>query len=153
MQIRHKGITHECIEDAPGIGALVCAVNCHLDCKACFNQPLRTKPIIYQSATEIINEILDNALNEFIIFGGLEWSEQLPDMFELVQLAADKNLKIMIYTGRTFEEYQPVIRHLQRLNLGVDVYVKTGSYVPNSESHTMYGVLLASKNQQITKIN
>lgn len=150
--IRYKVITHERTEDAPFIGALVSAVDCHIECKRCFNQVLRDMPILRNSAEDIIDEITSNPLNEGIIFGGLEWSEQLPEMLELAELAANKGLKIMIYTGKPYEEYQPVIRHLQRLCLDVDIYVKTDPYVANSDPHKMFEVMLASKNQQIVKI-
>lgn len=150
--IRYKAITHERTEDAPFIGALVSAADCHIECKCCFNQHLREMPVLKDSAEKIINEIVSNPLNEGIILGGMEWSEQLPEMFELVELAAEKGLKIMIYTGKSLEEYQPVIHHLQRFELGVDVYVKTDPYVANSKPHKMFEVLLASKNQQITKL-
>lgn len=150
--IRYKTIVHERTEDAPFIGALISAVDCHIECQYCFNQDLREMPVLKDSAENIINEVTSNPLNEGIIMGGMEWSEQLPEMFELVKLAASKGLKIMIYTGKPIEEYQSIIRHIQRLNLGVDIYVKTDPFITNSECHKMFEVTLASKNQQIVKI-
>jgi len=109
MKIRYKGITHERTEDAPFVGALICATDCKFNCKGCFNQKLKNERTITKSAEKIVSEIKENPFNEGIIFGGLEWSLQPQELLELASIASKENLKVMIYTGCTLLEFQTII--------------------------------------------
>jgi pyruvate-formate lyase-activating enzyme len=99
MNIKYKQIEHERVEDAPFIGALICAVDCNINCPDCFNQHLKQYPTIEKSANEIINEVKSNPFNKGIILAGLEWTLQPEEMRELIYLAQENNLKVMLYTG------------------------------------------------------
>ena len=105
MKIRIKQIEHERTEDAPFVGALVSSIGCKIGCKGCFNRHLKKLPTQEFEAEEIIEEILSNRLNEGIILGGLEWSEQTEELLEIVDKASKANLKIIIYTGKELLDF------------------------------------------------
>lgn len=179
MDIKYKSITHERYEDAPFIGALVCADNCSFKCKGCFNKDLKKIESKIASAEYIINEIKSNPFNEGVIFGGLEWSEQPRELIALIEEATKQNLKIMIYTGCDFEEFHFRIgrEFSGKLNIpeyymnsrpmfssiGANIlnyyikdtyYIKCGKYDKNdlATDREFEGVKLASNNQIIYKI-
>lgn len=150
MLCKIKGFVDERIEDAPFIGCLVVANSCHRNCKGCFNQHLKDKPTITVDTEEIIQRVKKDPINQGIIFGGLEWAQQPYELYELILLAANNGLNVMVYTGCTEDELYPVIKPAIDISCNkVDVYVKYGMYLRNRPKTTMYGVTLASDNQYI----
>lgn len=106
MNIKYKYIEHERTEDAPFVGALICAEDCTFNCPECFNQELRKNvPNIIQDSGHIISLVKQNPLNQGVIFGGLEWSRQPMEMIELAEKARLANLEVMIYTGLEKDEF------------------------------------------------
>lgn len=105
MAIRYKEIVHERVEDAPFIGALICGILCSRGCADCINSHLKTKDFKRKDSGYIISKIKANPINEGIIFGGLEWSEQPLELLELAKTAYEAGLKIMIYTGCEIGEF------------------------------------------------
>lgn len=99
MKIHYKFIEHERTQDAPFIGALICASKCNLKCKGCFNSVLKKDETLEGYSEDIIEKVAENKFNEGIILAGLEWSETPLEMFELCRLASENGLKVMIYTG------------------------------------------------------
>jgi pyruvate-formate lyase-activating enzyme len=71
MKIKIKGIYHERTEDAPFIGALICANDCKFNCKNCINEELKYSNGYYMEDIKIINEVLFNSFNKGIILAGL----------------------------------------------------------------------------------
>ncbi len=147
--IRFKGIEHERTEDAPFVGALISAIDCHIGCKDCFNQHLKCRPTIYSTPQMIINEVKSNIFNEGMIFAGLEWSEQPTELISLVKECLNSDLKVMIYTGLSFKEFFKRVPGLMELE--GKIYIKYGGYEKENE---VYGyidnhVTLASSNQHI----
>ena len=158
MKIKIKRIEHEIKEDAPFVGALICANNCNFKCKDCFNVHMKKEKTKITTEDEIIKEVLSNPFNKGIIFGGLEWSEQCVELLHIARVGCDNNLEIMIYTGcETLNEFHqrvgeqilalPEYRHARptfginkkeyyefigRLTLDnfiyTDYYIKTGKY-------------------------
>jgi organic radical activating enzyme len=149
--IKYKGIIHERVEDAPFVGALIIADRCSRNCKNCFNESLKSKTSIENTAYEIIKEVKSNPFNNGIILSGLEWTEQKDDLIELVSLAKRSRLQVMIHTGLTEESF---FRILDR-NIFENCYIKFGEYEEHLSSniHESMGVRLASSNQYIVYIH
>jgi MoaA/NifB/PqqE/SkfB family radical SAM enzyme len=150
VKIRYKTIEHERVEDAPFIGALISAIDCHIGCKGCFNQHIKLLPTIEKTDVDIIEEIKSNKFNKGIIFGGLEWSEQLNELTNLVNLAIQNDLEVMIYTGLTENKFKEVASDIYSIP---NIYIKFGEFEDTQRVHENYdnGVLLATKNQYIKK--
>jgi pyruvate-formate lyase-activating enzyme len=148
MIIRHKGIYHERTEDAPFIGALICAIDCNINCDGCFNQSIKDEPILTNDSQEIVNKVLLNPFNEGIILAGLEWTLQPEEMKELIRLAIFKKLKVMLYTGLDEKSFKTKFTSIYNLP---DIYIKFGSYREDlkSNDNIQYRVKLASTNQKI----
>jgi pyruvate-formate lyase-activating enzyme len=150
--IRYKSITHERVEDAPFVGALICAVSCSIGCKDCFNESVKQEPNRCSYIPNILDEIQANPFNEGVILAGLEWSSQPKELIALVKEATKRHLPIIIYTGYTSDQF---IRRVPRIKEFPNVLIKYGSFNQNLRSfeHKEYGVNLASTNQHIQKIS
>lgn len=150
MIIKTKGIVHERVEDAPFMGALICAVDCKFNCKGCFNQHLKNLPTIEMDSEEILDEVIKNPFNEGIILAGLEWSLQPNELRELVNSAINKELKVIIYSGLNEEEFKLKFPDLYSLK---SIYFKFGRYEEDLkvENNIHYDVKLATSNQKIIK--
>lgn len=146
----YKGIVHERLGEAPFIGALILANDCPYKCKGCFNQYLKTKPTLQNSAKEIIDMIKQNPFNEGIILGGLEWTYQPKDMLHLVNIAQENNLKVMIFTHMYKDEFLSKFSQLINSN----IIVKFGGYEEDklNTDYQSKGVRLASTNQYVEVI-
>jgi organic radical activating enzyme len=103
--VRYKFIEHENKTDAPFVGAMICASECHLKCKGCGTRSAKKFTTLKFTAEEIIQQVLSNTHNEGVILSGLEWSETPEDMVELVAEADKQGLQIMIYTGLELPEF------------------------------------------------
>lgn len=149
MIIKIKGIVHERVEDAPFMGALICAIDCKFNCKGCFNQYLKTLPTIEMDSEEILDEVIKNPFNEGIILAGLEWSLQPNELRELVNSAINKELKVIIYSGLNEEEFKLKFPDLYSLNK--NIYFKFGKYEENLkvDNNIHYDVKLSTSNQKI----
>lgn len=147
MNIRIKGIAHERCEDAPFVGALISAIDCHIGCKGCFNQHLKNEPTIVLNSETIIKEVLKNPFNKGIILGGLEWTEQPEEMRELIHLALKNNLQVILYTGLNEDVFYKIFPDVCKLN----IYIKYGNYDENKREQQLsyFGVKMASSNQII----
>ena len=150
MKIAIKGIFHERTEDAPFIGALICANNCKFNCLNCCNEEIKLLPSYYKDDDEIIQEIKSNSFNKGIILAGLEWTLQPKEMFRLINLALDNQLEVILYTGM---DYDVLIKKFPEL-LNYHIYIKTGKYIKelSTDDNIQFGVKLASSNQKIYKI-
>ena len=62
-------------------------------------------PTIQKDSVEIIREVRANPFNEGIILAGLEWSLRPLEMITLAEEAVADGLKVMIYTGLTFDAF------------------------------------------------
>lgn len=145
--IIYKGIEHEQLGDAPFIGARISAAQCSGSCKGCFNQHIKDYDNQYATAQTIIDQVLQNPLNEGIILGGLEWTEQPYDMVQLISLAVASGLQVMLYTRLTEEQFIEQFPLFEKS----PIWCKFGEYdetkaVTNYISH---GVPLATSNQYI----
>lgn len=147
--IRYKAIEHERMEDAPFVGALISAIDCHIGCKNCFNQHLKDRPTLLKTADALIAEVRSNPFNEGVILAGLEWSEQPEELVELVKAAMAAKLEIIIYTGLKLDEFLKRVPGLFKLD--GSIYIKHGAYIPEQASfdNITHRVKLASSNQRI----
>lgn len=149
MNIRIKGIAHERTEDAPFMGALISAIDCHIDCKGCFNQHLKNESTIILDSKTIIREVLKNPFNKGIILGGLEWTEQPEEMKELIKIALENDLQVILYTGLNENVFNEKFPDVCQLN----IYIKYGNYDEKNKAQELkyYEVKMASENQKISK--
>jgi hypothetical protein len=145
--IKYKGIKHERFEDAPFVGALIIANHCFGECANCFNKHLITKPYIENTASEILDLIQSNPMNEGIILGGLEWTHQPYGAFDLAYVALLRKLKVILYTSLEEEGLRVLYPYIYDL----PIYIKFGKYIDGHKSHKdKTGVRLASPNQYIS---
>jgi pyruvate-formate lyase-activating enzyme len=149
MKIAIKGIYHERTEDAPFIGALICADSCHFNCQNCINENIKLLPSYYVEDTEIISTVLNNPFNKGIILAGLEWTLHPVEMLRLIKLALNNKLEVILYTGMEEDEISKVFPQLFNL----PIYIKVGKYKKelHTDSYTMHGIKLASSNQKVIK--
>lgn len=145
MIVQYKMIENERVQDAPFVGALICAPMCKNHCKECFNQPLKELPNIIEDSQLVIDKVKSNPFNKGIILAGLEWSCFPDELIEMVKCAKKNDLEVMVYTGLT-EDIFTILVNPDELE---GVYVKFGPYIPNKPSVVSYGVTLASDNQYI----
>lgn len=150
MIIHHRGLYHDRL-DAPFVGSLLFAVDCNHGCKGCCHADRRDGPIYETEAEEIINDILQYRFSEGLILGGFEWTQQPDEMMELIDLAIENSLQVILYTHHTEEELKSILPKLYNRK---GVYVKYGEYRIDlsSKTYTSYGVPLASTNQYIKVI-
>lgn len=151
MKIRIKGIYHERTEDAPFIGALICANDCKFCCPDCINEDIKKSAGFDMEDTNIIKNVKSNPFNHGIILAGLEWTLQSKEMFRLIDLAIENNLEVILYTGMDKESLFNKFPELIKKRL----YIKCGRYDKNLRvnEYKMHGVYLASSNQEIIKLN
>ena len=113
----------------------------------CFNQHLKNKTTLVDTAQNIIKQVRTNIYNEGIILAGLEWSEQPDEAIELINEALGHSLKVMLYTGLSEDRlYERISRHAL-----LGCYVKFGAYYEDRrvDNYKSFGVSLASHNQFI----
>ena len=148
MKIRIKRIEHERVEDSPFVGALICAVDCNINCPGCFNQHLKDEPTIVMDSQDIVNEVLANPFNKGIILSGLEWTLQPEEMEELIWLARKNKLQVILYTGLDEKVFKVKFTSIYNMP---DIYIKFGSYKEDLKcnDNIQHRVKLATKNQKI----
>jgi hypothetical protein len=149
-KVTYRGIKHNILNDAPFIGALIIANSCKMECKDCINEHLKNDNYIIQEyPSAIIEQVLSNRLNSGIILSGLEWSEQKDDLINIVHIALDNNLKVMIYTHHNEDTFFTIVPGLKKL----PIYVKFGFYNNKLivDDNIQYGIKLATSNQYIKK--
>lgn len=147
MIIHHRGLYHDRL-DAPFVGSLLFAVDCHHNCKGCCHADRHTGKVYESEDTKLIEEIKNYKFSEGIILGGFEWTEQLDELLDIIDLARSNNLEVILYTHHTEEELRDIVPQLYTRK---GVYVKYGEYRRelSSKTYTSYGVQLASTNQYI----
>lgn len=146
--IKHKGLVHNVLNDAPFIGAIIIANQCSKNCPNCINQHLKGNDCsVFKSAQELISCVKKNGLNQGIILSGLEWTEQADDLSILVSSALNNHLQVMIYTHLYETDFFNAVPQLRDL----PIYVKFGPYDPTLSASDYYShtVKLATTNQYI----
>jgi len=151
MIISHKGIYYDRYDTPFGIGALICAISCNNHCRGCFHQD-RNDPIIQEEAESIISKVLSNPFVNGIILGYLEWLDgQYEEALELIKLAQNNNLQVILYTHCTYDD---IVKKYSKLLLCKGIYIKLGAYDDTRliSNYTSYNVPLASSNQYIIRV-
>lgn len=144
MIIRHKGLEHTVYGEAPFLGARLCAIGCSRGCRGCHNEHLKNNvEIIEETVESVVGRVKRNPFNQGLILGGLEWTEQPEEMLELIRVAKDHGLEVMLYTHMGEEEF------VDRFGRPSGIYVKHGEFVAGGEPHRQYGVQLANREQYI----
>lgn len=151
MIINIKKIEHERFEDAPFVGALICAVDCNINCIGCFNQHLKNLPTIQISSHDIIKEVLANKFNQGIILSGLEWTLQRDEMNELILLAKQNTLKTILYTGLNENDFKQTYEDIYNIT---GLMIKFGEYDKNLKcnNNIINNIKLATSNQKIKEM-
>jgi len=138
-----KRIEHERGQDAPFVGALICANDCHKRCKGCINKDIKKEPSFEASAEEILEEVMSNPFNKGIILGGLEWAEQPQDLLDICYLASKKGLEIMIYTGNDINVFRAIIGKSCADKVGFDDTVTEKMLAENDSTfHALVGAMI-----------
>lgn len=151
MNIKLKLIKHERFEDAPFIGALICAVDCNINCTGCFNQHIKELPTITRDSQDIIDEVKTNPFNKGIILSGLEWTLQPDEMREMINLAISNDLEVILYTGLSEEVFCKRFSDVYHIP---NIYIKFGSYNEKlkCDNNVQNKTKLATSNQKIYKM-
>lgn len=151
MWVRHKGVEDGIMSDAPFVGARISSIGCSNHCEGCFNQHLLDVPVQESVSWDLIMDIRQRKLNEGIILGGLEWTEQPEEMMELVELALLAGMQVMIYTHHSFFTFTMLFPTL----VGKPIYVKCGEYMRELDGYfdAANDVRLASTNQTIVRLD
>ncbi|ADL40348.1 hypothetical protein phiCTP1_gp47 [Clostridium phage phiCTP1] len=146
----YKGYINERSEDAPFIGALIIANDCHHNCYGCCNQELKLIAPYNETAEHIIKQVKADIFNKGIILAGLEWTEQPDDLRALYWEAQKQGLEVMIYTHLTVDEFMDKFKDICK-----HCYVKFGEYKQDAKTDylKLYDVKLATANQYIIKFN
>ena len=150
MNIHHRGVYHDRL-DAPFVGSLIFAADCHHHCRGCCHEDRHTKELLCTDSEVIIQEVLDYKFSQGIILGGFEWTEQPDELMDLVDKAYSKGLQIILYTHHTKEDLQRILPWIYKYK---GIYIKYGEYREDlrTTGHVMYGVTLATSNQYIEKV-
>lgn len=150
MRIRHKGVIQNNLNDAHFIGAIIIAPSCHYGCKGCHNEHLKDDnkyKVVEVEGDKLLDEIDTDILDEGIILSGLEWTESPDEMRFLIEGALDRQLKVLLYTHLSEEEF---LDKFPELN-GYPVWVKFGEYCEDlkTDSNIHCDIKLATNNQYI----
>jgi hypothetical protein len=94
--------------------------------------------------------ILENTVNDKIVLGGLEWTEQEDELYILLDTCEEYNANVILYTHWSEEEIKQKFPRL----LQYDMYIKFGEYRPElaSNDYSSHGIPLASTNQYIKRV-
>jgi len=122
MRVKHKGLEHEVTTKAPFVGAVINAATWkHRETSADIVKLKQSKNVV-STSEQIIEEILSKPFNEGIIFAGLEWGNQPVEFIDLFRLANEAGLKVMVYTGYSFESFTEKIGRAAAKHLGNSIY-------------------------------
>lgn len=150
MLIQYRGIYHDRL-DAPFVGSLIFARDCHHHCPGCCHEDRHTKYLLEATPESIIKEVLEYKFSTGVIFGGFEWTEQIDDLYALLDCATNNGLSIMLYTHYDKSE---LVELYPRLYTYHGLYIKYGEYRRDfhQDGYTSCGVPLASTNQYIEQV-
>lgn len=152
MLIHHKGIKHNRFEDIPdGIGTLVIAPECHRGCPNCCNEHLKSTKVLTSDSQDLIKDIVEDHFSDWIIFAGLDPLTYPEELYEMIRLSLENNLKIIIYTGEPDREH--LLSRAPGLSTfsGKGILVKYGEYDESKKVYDYYShdILLATSNQYV----
>lgn len=148
--MKYRGVYHDRL-DAPFVGSLIFAYDCHHQCPGCCHGDRHTTKVYEATPEEIIQTVLDYGFSEGIILGGFEWTEQYQDLLDLLHCATEKNLRMMLYTH--YDECE-MRRKFPELYTFHGLYIKYGEYRRDlhEDGYTSMGIPLASTNQYIKEV-
>jgi hypothetical protein len=146
--MRYKGIIYDNKDHPLGLGTLIIADNCTHDCKCCINRGIITKPSFSHDYRSILTNIFKKTINKYIILGGLEWTEQIEDVYNILELCTDLKSPPILYTHWPEEEFAKKFPKLFQYH---GFYIKFGEYLEKFKSNKYFshGIPLASTNQYI----
>jgi hypothetical protein len=147
--MRYKGLVFDCKDHPFGIGVCCIAASCCQKCPLCPNQHLIALPELTITPLKLTEIVQKRSINNCLVLGGLEWTEQIEDVYKLLKYNKKNNnkLKIILYTHHTEKELHNNYTDLFRYKL----LIKCGKYYPylQNKDYCSYGIHLASTNQYI----
>lgn len=151
MLIHHRGLYRERFDTPFGLGTLIWAKDCHRHCPGCFHQDRFNTPIYEEDVKELIHRVRQDPFTQGVVLGGFEWTEQYEELLAVIEEALKVNLNVILYTHYTIKDISTMYKELLKYK---GIYIKCGEYDNTrlSNTHTSYGVPLASTNQIIYKI-
>lgn len=145
--MRYKGIVRDSKDHPDGLATLLVADDCTRNCKACINQHLKSQESIVDEPTALIDAVIGTSLNNCVVLGGLEWTEQEQDLYDLLEVCRDRRVNAILYTHWSEEQLKQRFPRLFQY----DIWIKFGEHDPEQKSYTSHGIPLSSANQYIKR--
>lgn len=140
MKIRYKELMHGKEGLAPFKGAFLVANgwdNKYQNDRIKNYLSLKTK---VRNSSELISRIRRNEANEGVIFGGLEWGLQPQELLELIEMASNEGLFIMIYSTYTIDEFMDIIgRAVVDIEKYTEYFEEEASYFQDDSVYQFIG--------------
>ncbi len=155
-KIRIAGVVRESIVDGPGLRFVVFCQGCPHGCEGCHNPATHDFGGGYDCEIEkILGAIEANPLLDGVTFSGGEPLCQPEAFYELACEIRNRfpALNILIYTGYTYEELQPMCGRNEALKGVLELcdYLVDGRYVAAQRDLTL--LFRGSRNQRIIDMN
>jgi hypothetical protein len=149
--MRCKGVVFDNKDHPEGLATLIIANGCNKNCLNCCNEHLKSKESYNVEPKELLDFIAKSSFNNYIVLGGLEWTEQIEDLYLLLDLFDEQEINAILYTGLTEDEINSKFPKI----LNYNIWVKFGSYQKelSEHSHLSQGIPLATTNQYIKRFH
>jgi pyruvate-formate lyase-activating enzyme len=145
-----KGVIFDSKDHPEGLATLIIANSCNIGCENCCNEHLKDKESYDVNPKELLEFIHKSSFNNYVVLGGLEWTEQIDDLCLLLDLFDKENINCILYTGLSEDEVTKKYPKILNYNL----LVKFGSYQKDlDERHCSFDIPLASSNQYIKRFH
>ncbi len=153
MKIRVAGVKKESLIDGPGISFVIFTQGCYRECPECHNPDARPLEGGMDFTLEELKEEIDTSKYvDTLVFSGGEPFLQAEVLARLGKWAQQRGLKVVTYSGYTFEylldksnEHGTYRKLLEVSNILID-----GAYV--SEERDLMLAFRGSKNQRIIDV-
>lgn len=148
--IRNKGVVFDSQDHPDGLSTCIIAETCSNKCKNCINEHLRNYKTQNTHIEELVGYAIANTLGSCLTLGGLEWTEQIEDLYAILDYCKHENLSVILYTHWDEQELKEKFPKL----LEYDIWIKYGEYREDLKTNGLYtscGIPLASYNQYIKR--
>ena len=148
------------ISDQPYFSMYLIAPFCKAVCEGCQNKNLLNKEIKDFEIEKLVNIYNDNIFYEGVTIAGLEVFDSyvINDFLEFVKRAKTKKVTLYTRYEKESEEVKSFIEEIKKIKTVKECYIKTGSYIENAKSKTLYfekikwEITLASENQNFERV-
>lgn len=106
MQIKFKTVIYGVQEMAPFTGAILIGHKWSDAFTTQVIEELQALKTVSKSHKYLLDDIKSDPVNQGVIFGGLEWSLQAEELYELIKYSAKIGLQVAFHTSYTLEEFE-----------------------------------------------